>query len=100
MHVVLPDNAPFCAAFLKGYCAAGVKCASKHFTLKQIKEERKLVAGRDKGKRSQGAAVVAAAEREAAVVEKKKKQKSSDEVRLVLLSCIYRVFLTFIGEEW
>jgi hypothetical protein len=46
LHVDLPADAPHCAAFLRGYCAAGVKCASKHYTLKQIKEERKLVAGK------------------------------------------------------
>ncbi|KAL4539102.1 hypothetical protein Ndes2526B_g02635 [Nannochloris sp. 'desiccata'] len=49
LHVDLPADAPQCAAFLRGYCAAGVKCASKHYTLKQIKEERKLVAGKEGG---------------------------------------------------
>jgi len=49
LHVDLPADAPHCAAFLRGYCAAGVKCASKHYTLKQIKEERKLVAGKEGG---------------------------------------------------
>ena len=49
LHVELKPNAAPCAAFLRGYCAAGVNCASKHFTLKQIKDERKLVAGKQQG---------------------------------------------------
>jgi hypothetical protein len=49
-HNVCHD-APPCAAFLKGYCAAGAACASRHLTLKQVKEERRLVAGDGRKKR-------------------------------------------------
>ena len=48
MHSLVRPEAPYCAAFLRGYCAAGALCADKHFTLKQIKEERRLVLSQKK----------------------------------------------------
>lgn len=46
-------DAPPCTAFLKGYCSAGDKCAMKHYTLSQIKEEHRLV-GNKKGIQQSG----------------------------------------------
>ncbi len=42
LHVNLSASAPVCKAFLRGYCAAGADCPHKHYTLRMVKEERRL----------------------------------------------------------
>ena len=53
LHSIGRKDAPYCKAFLRGYCAAGTSCADKHFTLKQIKQERRLFAKSRKGEARQ-----------------------------------------------
>ena len=48
LHVNLDPSAPVCKAFLRGYCAAGAACRSKHLTKRMVQElraKRTLVAG-------------------------------------------------------
>ena len=42
LHVNLSAGAPVCKAFLRGYCPAGADCPDKHYTLRMVKEERRL----------------------------------------------------------
>ena len=45
LHVNLSAGAPVCKAFLRGYCPAGAECPHKHYTLRMVKEERRLEQG-------------------------------------------------------
>ncbi len=48
LHVNLDPLAPVCKAFLRGYCAAGAACRSKHLTKRMVRDLRAkhtLVAG-------------------------------------------------------
>ncbi|GAB4814899.1 hypothetical protein N2152v2_001945 [Parachlorella kessleri] len=49
MHVNLSAGAPVCKAFLRGYCPAGADCPHKHYTLRMVKEERRLEQGGSSG---------------------------------------------------
>jgi hypothetical protein len=40
LHQSAAADAPMCAAFLRGHCAAGAACAHRHFTLRMVKDER------------------------------------------------------------
>lgn len=60
LHVSVKPDAGHCLAFLRGYCAAGTSCTLKHYTLGQIKEEKRLVAS-GRGKKSAAAAAKVAA---------------------------------------
>lgn len=42
LHVNLSPEAPLCKAFLRGYCPAGARCPHKHYTLRMVKEERRV----------------------------------------------------------
>ena len=42
LHVNLPPAAPACKRFLRGYCPAGAACPHKHFTLRMVREEKRL----------------------------------------------------------
>lgn len=40
LHVNLDPAAPVCEAFLRGYCAAGASCRSKHLTRRMLRDSR------------------------------------------------------------
>eukprot|EP00890_Picochlorum_soloecismus_P001833 jgi/Picsp_1/2650/NSC_00880-R1_zinc finger ccch domain-containing protein len=42
LHQNIDKEAPVCQAFIRGYCPAGESCAFKHYTIKQVKEEKRL----------------------------------------------------------
>lgn len=42
LHQNIDKEAPVCQAFIRGYCPAGESCASKHYTIRQVKEEKRL----------------------------------------------------------
>lgn len=42
LHVNLPPAAPVCTRFLRGYCPAGVVCPHKHYTLRMVRDEKRL----------------------------------------------------------
>lgn len=44
MHVNLPAGAPICTRFLRGYCPAGTACPHKHYTLRMVRDEKRLEA--------------------------------------------------------
>ncbi len=44
MHVNLPSSAPVCTRFLRGYCPAGTACPHKHYTLRMVRDEKRVEA--------------------------------------------------------
>ena len=44
LHVNLPPAAPVCSRFLRGYCPAGPACPHKHYTLRRVRDEKRLEA--------------------------------------------------------
>ncbi|PRW60919.1 Zinc finger CCCH domain-containing 3 [Chlorella sorokiniana] len=44
VHVNLPAGAPICTRFLRGYCPAGTACPHKHYTLRMVRDEKRMEA--------------------------------------------------------
>lgn len=44
MHINLPAGAPICTRFLRGYCPAGTACPHKHYTLRMVRDEKRMEA--------------------------------------------------------
>ncbi|KAI7842802.1 hypothetical protein COHA_003548 [Chlorella ohadii] len=44
VHVNLPAGAPVCTRFLRGYCPAGTACPHKHYTLRMVRDEKRVEA--------------------------------------------------------
>ena len=42
MHINLPAGAPICTRFLRGYCPAGTACPHKHYTLRMVRDEKRM----------------------------------------------------------